>query len=274
LRLGLRQIDGFPEHVAAQLIAARESGAPFSDVAATRERAGLSPAMVERLASADAFGSLGLSRRQALWDARSLVAASELPLFAAVEVRGEGAEKTPTRLPVMPLSEEVVADYQTQRLSLKAHPMAFLRASLAERGFLKAADLKKRKYRSMVRVAGVVLIRQRPGSAKGVCFITIEDETGVANIVVWPDMMERFRKVVMGARLLEIRGRVEYDDEVIHVIAAHMEDATDDLHRLSDDLLQPAMDNADCVNRPVQGSHPRPTHPRNVRIIPRSRDFH
>jgi error-prone DNA polymerase len=186
-------------------------------------------------------------------------------LFAAAAARDEGAERSVTRLPAMPLSEEVVADYQTQRLSLKAHPLAFLRASLGERGFIRAADLKRRTYRSMVQVAGVVLIRQRPGSAKGVCFITLEDETGVINLVIWPDLMEKQRKVIMGARLIEVRGRVETDDAVIHVIAQHLTDATASLHALSDDLLSPATDRADHVGR---------GHPRNTRVIPKSRDFH
>ncbi|MBW8783113.1 MAG: error-prone DNA polymerase, partial [Novosphingobium sp.] len=261
LRLGLRQIDGLPEHVAARLIAAREVGGGFADVTALRDRAGLSPAMIERLAAADSCGSLALSRRQALWDARSLIGGAELPLFAAAGVRDEGAERTVTHLPAMPLNEEVVADYQTQRLSLKAHPLAFLRASLAERGFIRACDLKARTFRSMVQVAGVVLIRQRPGSAKGVVFITLEDETGVVNLVVWPDMKEKFRKVVMGARLIEVRGRVEAADDVIHVIAAHLTDATAELHKLSDADPDPAP--------PVRGSHPR-----DVRVIPKSRDFH
>ena len=271
LRLGLRQIDGFPEAAAARLVAAREHG-PFADVRELKERAGLSPALIERLASADCMGSLGLTRRQALWDARSLIAAPDLPLFAAAAARDEGAERAATRLPVMPLCEEVVADYQTQRLSLKAHPLAFLRADLAERGFVRAADLRARKFRAGVLVAGVVLIRQRPGSAKGVCFITLEDESGVANIVIWPDLMEQQRKVIMGARLMEVRGRVEYDDEVIHVIATHLTDATPALHALSDDLLPHHPDRADHVTRPLQGS--RHGHPRDVRIIPKSRDFH
>ncbi|WP_374530393.1 error-prone DNA polymerase [Novosphingobium sp.] len=278
LRLGLRQVDGFPEAAAARIVAARAEGGPFRDVRELQERAGLSPALVERLASADCFNSLALSRRQALWDARSLIAAPDLPLFAAAAARDEGAEALPTRLPVMPLSEEVVADYQTQRLSLKAHPLAFLRASLAERGFVRAADLRARKYRSTVQVAGVVLIRQRPGSAKGVCFITLEDESGVANLVIWPDLMERQRKVIMGARLMEVQGRVEYDDEVIHVIATRLIDATDALHALSDDLLSPAVERADHVARPLQGRRAPPArshgHPRNVRVIPKSRDFH
>ena len=271
LRLGLRQVDGFPEAAAARIVAAREAGA-YRDVRELKERAGLSPALVERLASADCFNSLGLTRRQALWDARSLIAAPDLPLFAAAAARDEGAERALTRLPVMPLSEEVVADYQTQRLSLKAHPLAFLRADLAERGFIRAADLRARKYRAAVQVAGVVLIRQRPGSAKGVCFITLEDESGVANVVIWPDLMEKQRKVIMGARLMEVRGRVEYDDEVVHVIATHLTDATPSLHALSDDLLPHHVERGDHVQRPVQGS--RHGHPRDARIIPKSRDFH
>ena len=308
LRLGLRQIDGLPEHVAAQLVAERIERGPYRDVAELRDRAGLSPAHVERLASADAFQSLNLPRRQALWDARSLIASPDLPLFRAAAERDEGAEKAATRLPTMPLSEEVVADYQTTRLSLKAHPMAFLRAQLAQRGFVRACDLRERKFRSMVQVAGVVLIRQRPGSAKGVCFITLEDETGVVNLVVWPDLKEKQRKVVMGARLMEVRGRVEYDDEVIHVIAQHMTDASHQLARLSDETLRYDLARAGHVNSPLPSGKVSPRddlrsgeddsadtgmirppirprelidelpntggHPRNVRIIPKSRDFH
>jgi error-prone DNA polymerase len=266
LRLGLRQVDSLPEHVAAQLVAARIEGGAFDDVTALRDRAGLGPAHIERLAAADCFGSLALPRRQALWDARSLLGAPDLPLFRHAAARDEGAERHHTALPPMPLSEEVVADYQTQRLSLKAHPMSFLRASLAERGFLRACDLSGRRNRSTVTVAGVVLIRQRPGSAKGVVFVTLEDETGVVNIVVWPDTMERFRKEVMGARLMEVRGRVEADEGVIHVIAAHITDATPRLHDLSGDLLRPAIAYGDHA-----GSH---GHPRDARIIPKSRDFH
>ncbi|MEL6238641.1 MAG: OB-fold nucleic acid binding domain-containing protein, partial [Pseudomonadota bacterium] len=291
LRLGMRQVDGLPEHIAARLIAQRAENGPYHDVASLRERAGLSPAHIERLASADCFTSLEISRRKALWDARSLIAGPDLPLFRAADTRDEGAERRATRLPTMPLSEEVVADYQTTRLSLKAHPMAFLRPDLAERGFVRACDLRNRKFRSMVQVAGVVLIRQRPGSAKGVCFITLEDETGVINLVVWPDLKEKQRKVVMGARLMEVRGRVEYDDEVIHVIAQSMTDATDQLYALSDDMLDAPVARADHVNAPLQGRKAPAQknvqvreiidelpnvkgHPRNHRIIPKSRDFH
>jgi error-prone DNA polymerase len=321
MRLGLRQVDGLPEHVAAKLIAERSENGLYRDVASLRERAGLSPAHIERLASADAFTAMGLTRRQALWDSRSLIAGPDLPLFRAADARDEGDERIVTRLPAMAMSEEVVADYQTTRLSLKAHPMAFLRASLGERGFVRACDLRARKFRSMVQVAGVVLIRQRPGSAKGVCFITLEDETGVINLVVWPDLKERQRRVVMGARLMEVRGRVEYDDEVIHVIAHHMTDATDQLYSLSDDMLNAPVARADHVNSPLPSqvggkrhANPRDNlvekgagdleairprdlidqlpdasgargrglrnapaphgHPRDVRILPNSRDFH
>jgi error-prone DNA polymerase len=279
LRLGLRQVDGLPEAVAAKLMAAREVGGLFRDVTDLRDRTAIGPAHVERLAAADCFGSMNLPRRQALWDARTLVASTELPLFKAAAAREEGAERAATQLPPMPLSEEVIADYQTQRLSLKAHPMSFLRASLAARGFVAAGELKQRKNRTTVSVAGVVLIRQRPGSAKGVCFITLEDETGIANLVIWPDTMERFRKVVMGARLIEVRGRVEYDEDVLHVIAVHLADGTPLLHRLSDDLLQPAIAHGDHVGALPPGPEGRDCgfvagHPRNARVIPKSRDFH
>ena len=266
LRLGLRQVDGFPEAAAARLVAARMAGGPFRDVAELRDRAGLAPAHIEKLASADCFSSLGVKRRQALWDARKLIAAPELPLFAAAREREEGAERAPTLLPAMPLPEEVIADYQTLRLSLKAHPLSFLRADLDERGFVRAGDLKTRKNRTTVNVAGVVLIRQRPGSAKGVVFITLEDETGIANLVIWPDTMERYRKVVMGARLIEVRGRVEYDEDVLHVIATHLADATHRLHALSEDQPEPPSS--------ALPEYFRQGHPRDVRIIPKSRDFH
>ncbi len=276
LRLGFRQIDGLPEHVAARLVSERVENGPYGDVASLKDRAGLSPAYIERLAAADCFDSLQLTRRQALWDARSLVGGSDLPLFRYAKTRDEGAEAVRTHLPAMPLSEEVVNDYQTQRLSLKAHPLAFMRASLGQRGFVRACDLRARKFRSMVQVAGVVLIRQRPGSAKGVCFITLEDETGVVNLVIWPDLMEKQRRVVMGARLMEVRGRVEYDDEVIHVIAANLTDATQDLHALSDDPLNRTFSPREHIDALSEQRDiaPRHGHPRNVRIIPKSRDFH
>ena len=284
LRLGLRQITGLNEAAAARLIAARAEGGAFADVESLKHRAMISPAIIERLAAADAFRSLALDRRQALWDARSVKGLPDLPLFAAAQERDEGTEMVAFRLPDMPLSEQVVADYQTLRLSLKAHPMSFFRGDLAKRGFTPASSLRRCKVGAFINVAGIVLIRQRPGSAKGVCFITLEDESGVINLVIWPDLMEKLRKVIMSARMMEVRGRVEYDDEVTHVIVTTIVDASAKLMTLSEDHLVPAIARADDVNRPLPHSHRSPQiselppirhgHPRDARIIPNSRDFH
>jgi len=256
LRLGLRQISGFRAEAAHRLIAARE--APYRDVKELQERGGLSAAEIRRLAEADAVRSLFIDRRQALWEAKALRDAPDLPLFR--EVRDEG-EEIPVPLPVMPVCEQVVADYQTIRLSIKAHPMAFLRKSLTKQGYIPAEALKSARPWQRVKMAGLVLVRQRPGTAKGVCFITLEDETGVANLVVWPKVMEQYRKTVMQSRLLVIHGHVQRDVEIIHIIAEHLEDRTDALMRLAPDGAR-------------QAGAPSPSHPRNVKLIPASRDFH
>ncbi|MGB7407389.1 MAG: OB-fold nucleic acid binding domain-containing protein, partial [Pontixanthobacter sp.] len=161
---------------------------------------------------------------------------------------------------------------QTMRLSLKAHPFEFLRAGYERDGFTPAATLRDRKFNAPVKVSGIVLIRQKPGSAKGVCFITLEDEGGVINLVIWPDVMERYRKVIMGARMMEVHGRMQKDDDVIHVVANHLIDATPKLLSLSDDLLETSVARADHVVSPLPSSLNH--HPRNAKIIPSSRDFH
>jgi error-prone DNA polymerase len=235
------------------------------------------------LASADAFRSLGLDRRQALWEIRGLPRDVPLPLFDHARSAESGAEDA-VALPVMPLSEHVVNDYRTLRLSLKAHPMSFLRARIAASRILSCADLKTCRDGAGVSVAGVVLVRQRPGSAQGVVFMTIEDETGVANSVIWPNVLERMRKVVMGARLVVVHGRIQRHQDIIHVVAERLEDRSDWLRLLSEDAdaLSGALANADEVRRPEPGSwrqredarlSPR-RHPREMRIIPKSRDFH
>ena len=267
LRLGFCQIDGMRHAVVDRLIAARDT--PFTDLEDLAARAGTGTAAIRALAAADSFRSMGLDRRAALWQARALHDAPDLPLFNGQ--RDEGNE-APVTLPAMPLCEHVVADYQTLRLSLKAHPMSFLRASMTRQGYKSAADLVRCRNGQTLRLAGIVLIRQRPGTAKGVCFVTLEDETGVANLVVWPKVMEQFRKAVMTARLMEVRGHVQRDADVIHVIAAEIVDRSDALWRLSGDRFQPPLSRADEVTRPVAGS--RGGHPRDVRIIPGSRDFH
>ncbi|MGD9784490.1 MAG: error-prone DNA polymerase [Hyphomicrobiaceae bacterium] len=281
LRLGLRQIDGLRQEDAERLAAARRSDGRFGDVHDLKRRARLSHAALERLAAADAFRSLGLDRRQALWEVKALPPAEELPLFAWSEARDTG-EEPDVMLPVMPLSEHVVNDYQTLRLSLKAHPMSFLRQDLDAARIVPCAGLRGLRDGAFVRVAGVVLVRQRPGSAKGVVFMTIEDETGIANTVVWSNTLEKFRKVVMAARLIVVTGRIQRHQDIIHVVSQRLEDRSDWLLRLSEDAAHmPApIANADEVLRPDPGSargpaHPRwAGHPRNERIVPKSRDFH
>ena len=267
LRLGLRQITGLRAAAAARLLAARD--APYPDLKALQARAGLRPADIRKLAEADALRSMFLDRRQALWEAKALKDAPDLPLFTGTE--DEGTEP-PVPLPDMPVTEQVVADYQTLRLSLKAHPMSFLRPSLTRQGHAACAALADSRNGQNIRLAGLVLIRQRPGSAKGVCFITLEDETGVANLVVWPKVMEQYRKVVMQARLLVVHGHIQRDLDIIHVVARHLEDRSDALQRLAPDGLTPPLSHADEVTRPLPTPNSR--HPRNAQIIPKSRDFH
>ena len=269
LRLGLRQVGGLAKETAKRLIAARET--PFTNLETLKTAAPLNVAVIRRLAAADAFRSMGLDRRAALWQAQALKDAPDLPLFK-IE-RDEGVETT-VILPSMPLYEHVVADYQTLRLSLKAHPMAFLRASMARQGYRAAVDLGAMRNGQRLRIAGLVLVRQRPGSAKGVCFITLEDETGVANLVVWPKVMAAYRKAIMTARLLQVTGHVQRDpgSGVIHIVVKALTDRSDALLRLSDNHLAFPLSRADEVTRPIPS--PTPGHPRNAKIIPNSRDFH
>ncbi|HKX92449.1 MAG TPA: error-prone DNA polymerase, partial [Sphingomicrobium sp.] len=269
LRLGLRQVDGLHREAADRLVGAR----PYRTVEELRSRGSVPVHAIQRLAAADAFRSMGLDRRAALWDARALKAAPDLPLFAHAEARDEGAETELAQLPAMPLSEHVVTDYQTIRLSLKAHPMRFLREHYARQKFVTADRIDRIRDGRRVRIAGLVLIRQRPGSAKGVVFITIEDETGIANLVVWPDLFEKQRKIVMGARLMAVDGIVQRDEDsgVIHVVARRLEDHTAMLRHLSDEAMPSTLSQSDAAGswRP-----PAARHPRDVEIIPKSRDFH
>jgi len=269
LRLGLRQIEGLQREAAERLVAGR----PYAAVEELRSRGKVPVHAIQRLAAADAFRSMGLDRRAALWDSRALKPAPDLPLFAHAETRDEGSESEPALLPPMPLGEHVVNDYQTIRLSLKAHPMHFLRAHYAAQKFVTAGQLKTIRDGKRLSIAGLVLIRQRPGSAKGVVFITIEDETGVANLVVWPDVFDKQRKIVMGARLMAVHGIVQKDadDGVIHVVARRVEDHSDLLRRLGDEALPSTLSRGDA---PGSWRPPAARHPRDAEIIPKSRDFH
>ena len=269
MRLGLRQIDGLKREAAERLIASR----PYQTVEQLRRRGQVPVHAIQRLAAADAFRSMALDRRAALWDSRALMQAPDLPLFTYAEARDEGSENEPAKLPAMPLAEHVVNDYQTIRLSLKAHPMHFLREHYAGQKFIIAAQLKNIRDGKRLSIAGLVLIRQRPGSAKGVVFITIEDESGIANLVIWPDVFEKQRKIVMGARLMVVHGIVQRDpdSEVIHVVARRLEDHSHMLRHLSDEALPSTLSQGDA---PGSWRPPVSRHPRDVEIIPKSRDFH
>ncbi|MDE0416186.1 MAG: error-prone DNA polymerase [bacterium] len=262
LRLGFRQITGFGKEDAERIMKARD-GRPWRDIAVLQRETGIGAAAIETLAAADAFGSMGLDRRQALWQARALPKGQALPLFEAANGPTEGTE-APAALPAMAAGEEVIEDYRTLRLSLRAHPLAFLRTRLANRGALAAEAIAGARDKERTAAAGLVLVRQRPGSASGVIFMTLEDETGVVNIVVWPRVLESFRRAVLGARLVLVKGRIQRAGDIVHLVADRLEDLTGWL-----DLLTP-----DEGSAPPPGPVAFPSrHPRNVRTIPKSRDF-
>jgi error-prone DNA polymerase len=267
---------------AERIVAARRRR-PFTSLEDFARDTGLPKRALILLADADAFRSIGLDRRAALWAVRRLPDDVPLPLFEIAAAR-EQPDEDVQPLPLMPLPEQVVADYQTIRLSLKGHPMEFLRPMFAEERVIPCQDVCHDRDKRRVRCAGVVLVRQRPGSANGVVFMTLEDETGIANIVVWPKVMERFRKEVMGARLVLVEGHIQSSPEkVVHLVAERLFDRSGDLIHLADDALSrkpavpagPALielqdDRRQHPDNPAQ----RIRHPRNVRILPRSRDFH
>ena len=275
LRLGFRQIKGFPENDAIALTDARDG--PYQGPADIQRRARLTDASLERLAKADAYGSMKLKRRDALWAVRALPPAP-LPLFEA----GEHREDPDVSLPSMAIGEEVTHDYATLRLSLKTHPLALLREELAAAHVTPNERLAHTRDGTRVTVAGIALVRQRPGTASGVIFITLEDETGVANLVVWPKTFEKYRRVVMGARLIRVTGKLQREGIVTHVIADRLEDMTHRLHALGGPDFEPAtrrksadgayennLARADEVKNPFPGSR-RST----ARKMFPSRDFH
>ncbi len=264
LRLGLRQIDGFREAWADDIVLARTR--PFGTVESLMRRARLPAAAIRKLADADAFRSLDLDRRQALWEARRLPDDDALPLFAAASAQELGEEED-ARLPRMALGEHVAADYQTTRLSLKAHPMTILRPVFTAEGLLTCAQIETRRSGARVRTAGVVLVRQRPGNGKAI-FITLEDETGVTNLVLWVPVFEAHRRIVMSARLLGVEGVVEKSPEgVVHLMAQRLFDRSAELKGLSPD-------HEPVIQLSGADEFVHPQHPRNLRILPGSRDFH
>jgi error-prone DNA polymerase len=250
VRLGLRQIVGIREEDMQRLVAQR--GAGYDSIRDVWLRTNLGAVILERLADADAFNSLGLDRREALWAVRGLDRVGDqddLPLFSACRPPRE--HEPDARLPPMPLGAHVVEDYRRLSLSLKAHPVAFMRRRLEARGMISSAALTAIPTGRRVTIAGLVLVRQRPGTAKGVIFMTLEDEEGVANVIVWPKAFERLRPIVIGARFVAVTGKLQNEAGVIHIIVDKMEDLTPMLGLLSErgSALE-SLARADEVKRP------------------------
>ncbi|MBX9458419.1 MAG: error-prone DNA polymerase [Rhizobium sp.] len=282
LRLGFRQIKGLREDEIRAFVASR--GAGYDSVRDVWLRGGLEPSTIERLADADCFRSLGLERRDALWAARGLnrVGGQEnLPLFS---IKSAHNLEPDFALPPMIMGEHIVEDYRTLGLSLKGHPTAMLRSYLDAERVLPSARLGDDDIRNgmKVRVAGLTLVRQRPGTASGVIFMTLQDETHIANVIVWPKVFERFRAEVLGSRLCAVDGMVQKESGVIHVIAARLYDYSPLLARLSGNEFDIAVTNGDEVRRPVEADSR--SHPRDIRhnlsytpaagVMPRGRNFH
>ncbi|MFN3889047.1 MAG: error-prone DNA polymerase [Beijerinckiaceae bacterium] len=310
LRLGLRMVKGVREE--DMRVIAQRRGRGYDSVRDVWLRTGVSPSVLELLAAADAFRSIGLDRREALWAVRGLNRSGDKDDLALWRHVNLNELEPDARLPPMPLGEHVVEDYRALSLSLKAHPVSFLRERLAARRILRCADLarvgapqivrKPGRFLPRVTVAGLVLVRQRPGSAKGVVFMTIEDETGVANAIVWPKVFEAQRAQVIGARFVAVTGRLQNEAGVIHVVAEHVEDLSSMLGLLSlhggevsalanaDEVKRPQERPGKDAPKPAQDMLPLPApapppsvarHPRNVRpldgvarVMPRGRNFH
>lgn len=263
VRLGLRMARGLSQAHAARLVEQRHT--PYPDIPALWRRASIPIAALQSLAEADAFRSLGLDRRAALWRIDGLGGAAEttsLPLFAAIETPEPAVSLTP-----MCQGSEVVEDYRSTGLSLRRHPVSFLRAELDHRRVLPCARLTETRDGARVSVAGIVLMRQRPGSAKGVLFMTLEDETGIANLVIWPDRFERQRPLILSARMILCHGRLQREGHVIHVVSDRLEDGSA--------LLRSVGAHDDLAIRHGRGdgaTHPATRDPRDSIRVP-TRDF-
>jgi error-prone DNA polymerase len=266
LRLGLRMVKGLANEHAARILAARAEGR-FESVEDVWRRSGIPVAALEKLADADAFASLGLDRRRALWCVRGLGDAP-LPLFAAAEAREREPE---VALRAMTEGREVVEDYRSIQLSLRSHPLTFLRPQLEARRIVSCAALSQMKDGSRVEVAGIVLVRQRPG-AGNVTFVTIEDETGIANVIIWQRLFDRYRRIVLGAAMMSVKGRVQREGEVIHVISERLEDMTPLLHSVAGRGFPHRLSPGDGASS--GGPDPRHRPPPAAIIEVRSRNFH
>jgi error-prone DNA polymerase len=281
VRLGLRQVSGVPEAAMRRLVALRGNG--YASIEGLQAALTLPRNALERLAEADAFRSLELDRRAALWAVRTLEGTSHrkaaartatdrrahlleapLPLFAFHADDGLFRAEPAVSLPGMAASEHVAEDYAATGLSLKGHPVAFFRARLARIGAIPARDHHDETRvpnNARVTVAGLVLTRQRPGTAHGTVFLTLEDETGIANVIVWAKVFEAHRAVAMGARFLAVRGRVQRQGRVVHLLAERFRDLTAELRSLREGGLRLPPETTDFSAPPD-------------RRVYRSRDFH
>jgi len=228
LRLGLRQVAGLSEDDVKRMVAQRTT--PYRDPADLWRRSGLTKRQIVALARADAFASLGLSHRDVLWAVRGF-SDVHLPLFD--EVRAHDSEPS-VALPALTLGEAVADDYSSFSMSLRSHPLALLRPTFAQRGISSTEVLEHSRNDDVFTLAGLVLVRQRPGTASGVVFVTLEDEKGIANLVVWPKVFETHRRIVMGARLLAVRGRIQREGIVIHLVAEELWDLSAELDSISE----------------------------------------
>jgi len=230
LRLGLRQVTGLAEDDVKRMVE-RRGTEPYRNPADLWRRSGLTRRQIVALARADAFASLGLSRRDVLWAVRGFSDA-RLPLLdGPTEMRDL---EPAVALPALTLGEQVVDDYGSFSMSLRSHPLALLRPRFAERGVSATAVLAEAKNEDEFVLAGLVLVRQRPGTASGVVFVTLEDEHGIANLVVWPRVFEAHRRIVMGSRLLGVRGHVQREGLVIHLVAEQLWDWSAELDSIAD----------------------------------------
>jgi error-prone DNA polymerase len=266
-------VKGLANDHAARILAARAEH-PFDSIEDVWRRSGIPVAALEKLADADAFAALGLDRRQALWRVRGLGDAP-LPLFAAADARDAEPEVALTPLTA---GREVVEDYRSIQLTLRDHPLAFVRPELERRGSVPCAALKAIRDGRKVRLSGIVLIRQRPG-AGNVTFITLEDETGIANVIVWQRLYEKYRRTVLSAAMIGVTGQVQKEGDVIHVIADRIEDESLLLRSVGDRDFPHRTGPGDGARN--GGSDPRghwpalpPPAARDEAIRIKSRDFH
>ena len=244
VRLGFRQVKGLAEKAMTRLVANRGDG--YRSMSDIWLRSGLDRGALEKLADADAFRSIGLDRRAALWAVRGLAdtgAERSLPLLDRPEPE--------TELPAMPLGEHVIHDYRSLGLSLKAHPLSFLRRDLDKAGVTPNARLPDIANGRRVSVAGLVLVRQRPGKGNAI-FLTLEDEAAIANVIVWQRDFDRFRPVIMGGKLLSVTGRLQSEAGVVHIVAQQMHDLSWQLAALSETAAKLAFEGpADEVRRAI-----------------------